>query len=490
MINLVLLLAFPFAAALLVLACTAFSHQTQRRIAVALSLLPIALLIWGGYSWLQAKIDVPWLPIAGIKFHVAIDFMTLLFLALTVIIIPISIIATPVEQLRSPSFFYALVFVLEGLLFGFFTSRDLALFTIFWEAMLLPLYFMISYWGGYKRQQAALKFLIYMIAGSTLMIAAVLALYFASSTGASGGSFDFDILSKIAATLPHIGIIAAIFFLAFAVKTPLFPFHAWLPDAYYTAPLGGTILLSALLSKAGIYGFLRIGVDFFPQQIEAWSPLLLGLAIIGVFYGGLAAWSQNDYKRLIAYSSLSHVNFILIGIFALNHVGLTGALLQAINHGLTIAALFLVAGWVQQRAGSYSIGQLGGVVEVMPRLCWLTVFFVIASVALPGLNNFIGEWLIFVSLFKKSAWLAGILVLSVILSAMYMLRWLEKGYFGNPKAESKHWDDIGTKEFIIAMPLVVLILFLGIYPAPLIDQIDPAMNQLIATTSTAAETAP
>nr|MBA2727113.1 NADH-quinone oxidoreductase subunit M [Parachlamydiaceae bacterium] len=333
-----------------------------------------------------------------------------------------------------------------------------------------------------KRYHAALKFLIYMIAGSTLMVAAVLGLYFAHASVQGVGSFNFHALGLISQNAPYAAILAGIFFLAFAVKTPLFPFHAWLPEAYGEAPMGGTILLSALLSKAGIYGFLRIGGEIFPGFMQAWAPLFIGLAIAGVFYGAFAAWSQNDFKRLLAYSSFSHVNFVLVGIFVWSQMALSGAILQALNHGLTITALFLVAGWLQERVGSTSLGQVSGLARYLPHLCWLTLFFVLSSIALPGLNNFIGEFLIFLGLFTRNHWVAAGLALIIVFSVIYMLRWMEKMYFGEPTPQKATWKDISARELATALPLAAIMLLIGIYPTPLIDQyINPSAEQIIAT---------
>lgn len=461
---LMLLFLIPFAAAVL-----AFFLPLGRQLKVfafIFSLFPLAMLIFGNEGWIGQTVNHMWFPQISIYFHLHVDALSLLFLFLTAIVIPIAILATNDASLERPHAFYALIFGLEGLLFGFFTARDLALFTVFWEAMLLPLYFLISFWGGETRQKTALKFLVYMVAGSALMIAAVLALYLASFTIVQGGTFNLDVLQKVAHTAPHAAWICAIFLLAFSVKTPLFPFHAWLPDTYCEAPVGGTILLSAILSKAGVYGIVRIGIELFPSLMEAWEPLLLGLAIAGTLYAALAAWRQSDYKRLIAYSSLSHVNFVLAGLFVWDLTAHTGAILQAFNHGITIAGLFLVAGWLEERIGSTSIERATGLAKNLTRLCWLTLFFVLSSVALPGLNNFIGELLVLFGLFKQNPWLAFILGLTVIFSVIYMLRWMEKMYFGKPN--SIPGKDIGWCQLAIASPLVALILWVGIYPTPLL----------------------
>lgn len=440
--------------------------KVQKTVAILLSLLPLSLLIYGHSQLLGTSIHYPWFPAISIDFHLSVDELSLLFLYLTSIIVPFSFLAVRSDSLNYPHTFYALVLFLQALLIGFFTARDIALFTIFWEAMLIPLYFIINLWGGENRQKASLKFLIYMIAGSVFMVAAVLGLYTQVAH-----TFDLDVLSKISEGAAHAGLIFAVFALAFAVKTPLFPFHAWLPDAYCQAPVPGTILLSAILSKAGIYGFLRIGFELFPSLMHEWGQYLLILAIAGVLYGGLAAWKQNDYKRLIAYSSFSHVNFILAGLFVWNETAHTGAVLQALNHGITIAALFLVAGWLEERTGSTRMGQVSGLAKFLPNLCWLTLFFVLSSVALPGTNNFIGEILILFGLFKVSPLMTAILGLSVILSVIYMLRFMQKIYFDEPSKFQDRWVDIKGREFIIAMPLVIIILWVGIYPSPILNLI-------------------
>jgi NADH-quinone oxidoreductase subunit M len=339
--------------------------------------------------------------------------------------------------------------------------------------MLVPLYFMISLWGKSNRQAAALKFLIYMVAGSCLMVAAVLVLYFSGSPR----TFDLTLLAHSASSAPHAAIACAIFLLAFAVKTPLFPFHAWLPDAYYQASVPGTILLSAILSKAGVYGILRIGFELFPQYMVAWGPLLLGFAVAGVLYAALAAWRQDDYKKLIAYSSLSHVNFVLAGLFVWNQISHEGAIVQAVNHGITIAALFLSAGWLEERLSSTTLGGHSGLAKYMPMLCWVTFLFVLSAVALPSTNNFVGELLILFGVFSFKPWVAFVLGLSVILSVVYMLRLMQKLYFEKPSPQEPQWVDLRAGEWLAALPLIFLIMWIGVYPTPLLDQAIPAAEK-------------
>lgn len=442
------LFAIPFLSAI------AIAILPKKKFAFLLSLIPLGFLLANRSSAIGSEINFIWFPTLSINFHLSVDALSLIFLYLTFIIIPISILAQPIN--RS----YSLIFVLQGLLIGFFTARDLALFTVFWEGMLLPLYFIINIWGKSRRQSASLKFLIYMIAGSALMVSAVVAIYLIT------GSFNMDVM--IGSSYPT--WIFVIFMLAFAVKTPLFPFHAWLPDTYYEAPVSGTILLSGILSKAGIYGVLRIIIPLFPDLLQHAKPILVALAITGVLYGAVNAWVQTDFKRLIAYSSFSHVNFILAGLFSWSTTAYSGAILQVFNHGITISALFLTSGWLEERLRSTEIRQAGGLAKYTPLLCWLTMVFVLSSVAVPGTNTFIGELLILFGVFAFNPWVAFALGLSLILSAVYMLKMMQKIYFEVPRQQPIL--DIGARELCIALPLVFLIFWIGIYPAPILSEIE------------------
>jgi NADH-quinone oxidoreductase subunit M len=437
--------------------------------AFVFSLLPLILLLLGGEQWKQTVYDRVWLQPLSVHFHLAVDNLSLVFLYITNIIIPISILAHRTGD--RPNTFYGLILLTQGLLIGFFTARDLIFFTFFFEAILLPLYFLINRWGGPQREKASFKFIIYMIAGSSLMVAGALALFLV------GNSFNIDQLKGVAGSLPYSHLIAAIFLLAFAVKTPLFPFHAWLADAYSQAPTAGTILLSALLSKAGIYGLIRISLGLFPAIMLEWTPLLLTLAVVGMLYGAFAAWGQTDYKRLIAYSSFSHVNFILAGLFIWNSMAQSGAIFQAVNHSITITGLFIVAAWLKDRLGTYNFGNVHGLTSYMPHLAWLTLFFVMSAVALPGLNSFVSEAMMLYGVFQKNMWVAFLLGTTVVLSILYMLRFMHSIYFNEPTSFQTGYRDIFVKEYAIAAPLVILILWLGLYPGPVLEQILPIMGQ-------------
>lgn len=477
MLSLATLFFAPLIASAAVLALPKLSARVLKGLAFLLSLIPLALLAWGGQRWVGVSLRLPWLPALSIDFSLSLDSLSLIFVWMTAIVVPVSVFSARMEVLHS-RMFYALVLLLESLLIGFFSSRDLALFLIFWEAMLLPLFAIMALWGGAHRQSAALKFLIYMLAGSALMVAAVLSLYFSAKSITGQGTFDLSLLARTSAGMPEARWVFAIFLLAFAVKTPLFPFHSWLPDAYCQAPTPGTILLAGLLSKAGIYGLLRIGVELFPSLMREWGPWCLDLAIAGVLYGALAAWRQQDFKRLLAYASFSHVNFILAGLFVWSEATHAGAVLQAFNHGVTMTALFLVAGWLEERLSSTEMSGTGGLAKVFPQLCWFTLLFVLSSVALPGLNTFVGEVLILFGVFGFSPWAAVFLGATVILSVVYLLRFQQEVFFGTPTRTQTSWVDIRAKEKVMAWALAAIIVGVGVYPAPLLRQIQPAASRV------------
>lgn len=464
----------PLLASGLLFCLPQLSRLLLKQIALGLSLIPLLVIGLKQSSLIGSTLQVEWLPALNIHFHLSIDGISLLFLFLTALIVPISLMTVEAEKIQTPKFFYSLVLLLQSFLIGFFTAQDLALFTLFWEAMLLPMYFIIGMWGRERSKEAAVQFLIYMLAGSVFLIAAVLALYLGT------GSFDLKTLSQMAQELPQAKWIFWVFVLAFAVKTPLFPFHAWLPNAYTRSSIAGTILLAAVLSKAGIYGIARIVLPLFPDLIQQWGSFLLTFAIAGVIYGGWAACTQKDFKRLIAYSSFSHVNFVLAGLFVWQTSAHSGALLQAFNHGITIAGLFLAAHWLELRLKETMITERRGLAKFMPQLCWLTLVFVLSSIALPGTNSFVGEILIFFGCFKVYPWFTPFLGLTVVLSAVYSLRFMQKIYFEAPSLHKPEWIDIKWKEWGLALPLILLILWIGIYPAPflkLVQQKQPPKNR-------------
>ncbi len=444
-----------------------FFRQMGRGFLFLLGALPLLLLLTGGTSWIGERVDYPWIPALGISFALKCDSLALFFLYLAFIIQPIALLA----QEKYTSTFTSLSFLLQALVAGFFLSNDLVLFTIFWEAMLLPIFCILFAFGGPERRKTAMQFLIYMIAGSTLLVAAVLGLYLFSAEH----TFKLDILTAPAHALP----LFLIFMLAFAVKTPLFPFHGWLPQTYYEATTGGTILLSSLLSKAGIFGVLRVGVGIFPEEMQLYGFPIALIAIFGVFYAGFAAYRQTDFKKTIAYCSLSHVNFIWVGLFVWEGIARTGAVMQALNHALTIAALFLTCEWVFARTGSTAFSSAQGLVQYYPRIAWSALVFVLSAVALPGTNNFIGELLIFIGLFRQDPWLFALLLGSVILSALYMLRWMKLLFFGPAKSELAGKGDLQGSYRVLPIALAAALIIIGIYPQPVLKLAERAQKEIV-----------
>lgn len=424
--------------------------------ALSLSLIPLFLLLYENQALIGTHCYYKWVYQLNLDFHLYMDNVSYLFTFLTTLIIPLSILSISSKRLEHGHLFFGLILLLESFLIGLFTAHNLILFLIFWESMLLPLFFIILIWGKESRKEAAMKFLIYMMAGSIFLIISIFAIYFLTHS--------FSLYQNVS-HMPYSILFLSFFILAFAVKTPMFPFHAWLPDVYYQAPIPGTILLAALLSKAGIYGFTRIGLGMFPELMKEWGGILIYFAIFSVLYGAFSAWKQNDYKRLIAYSSFSHVNFILAGLFIWNEVGHVGAIMQAVNHGITITGLFLVAYWLELRIGTTSLDTCGGLCKYMPKLCWFTFFFVLASIALPGTNNFIGELLILFSYFQVQPYLGALLASIMVFSVIYMLRWMQLTFFEMPRiGNGGALLDISVKEILILLPLIILTLWIGLYP--------------------------
>ena len=464
-LSLIWLVLVPLLAAGILFCLSGMAHLRLKQAACACALFPVFFLLFNENTPLEWQ----WLPFLGAKFQLQIDPLSLPFLWLTALLIPLALLAAPSTSLQSPGLFYGLILLSEGFLMGFFTARDLLLFVLFWEAMLLPLYVLIGIWGGERRQDAVYKFLTYMVAGSICMLAALLALYFQDHALKGQAVFDLQLLRGLAPFPKWIGIA---FLAAFLIKTPLFPFHGWLADVYEQAPLSGTILLASILSKVGIYGILRVGTGLFGDLLQEWRALLVGLSLAGAIYGAFTAWGSRDFKRLLAYSSFSHLNFLLAGLFIWTHTGLTGAVIQVITHSVTIAALFLLSGWLSMRIGTSSMGSVYGVAELFPRLCWLTLFFILSAVALPGTGTFVGEFLILFGLFSISPWLAFAASLTLILSVIYLLGWLEKVYFGPSNISKGVLGDIGFKEIVILVPFGLILLWIGIYPSPFILEIE------------------
>ncbi|HOB73327.1 MAG TPA: NADH-quinone oxidoreductase subunit M [Phycisphaerae bacterium] len=456
----------------------------------------------GGFALVQ---DLTWVADSetarrqiDFRYHLGVDGLSIWLVALTAFITPLSIWASFSGIRHRQREYYALMLLLEASVIGVFCARDLLLFYIFFEFTLIPLFFIIGIWGGPQKWAAAGKFFLYTFAGSMLTFAGVL--YLAWQAARQGGVFTFDIdtLYRLQLTEREQFWLFLAFTAGFAIKVPLFPFHTWLPLAHTEAPTAGSVLLAGLLLKLGTYGFLRFNLPMLPAATQELAPLVAVLAIIGIIYGALVAWVQDDFKRLVAYSSVSHLGFCMLGMFALNQAGLTGSVLYMINHGLSTGALFLVIGMIYERYHTRQFDKLGGLARRMPWMAFFLVFFVLSSIALPGLNGFISEFLVLLGTFTSrnplDGWPAGplgapygvIAAVGIILSAVYMLAMVQRLLFGQLK-EPEHTPDtsgglrpdLTRREITILTPIALACLILGVYPKPVIDSIQPAAQQQV-----------
>jgi NADH-quinone oxidoreductase subunit M len=363
---------------------------------------------------------------------------------------------------------------------GVFAALDLVLFYIFWEAVLIPMYLIIGVWGGPRRVYAAVKFILYTVAGSLLMLVAILYLYFAYH--AATGEFTFDLIRLYETPLgrsAQLWLFAA-FALAFAIKVPMFPFHTWLPDAHVEAPTAGSVILAGVLLKMGTYGFVRFAMPLFPEATLAFAPWMILLAVIGIIYGALVAMVQPDVKKLVAYSSVSHLGFVMLGLFALNTQGIQGGILQMVNHGLSTGALFLAVGMIYERRHTREISEFGGLAAVVP---WFAAGFLViclSSLGLPGLNGFIGEFLILLGAFRMNPYVAGISATGVILAAVYLLWMYQRVMFGPVTNEkNRGLRDLTAREFWTLAPVIALIIWIGVYPNPFLRKLDMSVGELM-----------
>jgi len=414
---------------------------------------------------------IAWVPQLGIGYHVGVDGISLLLVGLTAVMFPIALFSSwaPIRE-RVKAFTIAML-GLEAAVLGTFLSLDLILFYVFWEAVLIPMAFLIGLWGGPNRRYAAIKFFLYTMAASVIMLIAILAVHVLGIGHL--GERTFDLLHLAEMSLPEATQtwLFAAFALAFAVKVPIWPLHTWLADAHTEAPTAGSVILAAILLKMGTYGFVRFGPTLFPQALVAAAPLIAGLAIVGILYGAIVSWAQTDLKRLIAFSSVSHLGFVMLGLAALNEQGLQGSLIQMINHGVSTGALFLIVGVLYDRTHTREIADYGGVAAKMPRFAALFTIVLLSSAALPGTNGFVGEFLILLGAFRASTWWAALAVGGVILSAVYLL-WVYQQVMHGPMV-ARHPEqlvEINGKELLAFAPLVALIFAVGLYPKPLLDR--------------------
>ncbi|MFA7331397.1 MAG: NADH-quinone oxidoreductase subunit M [Candidatus Delongbacteria bacterium] len=479
-----LLTFFPLAALLLLWLIPARQTGLLKGAALLLSLLEFALSIplftsfdvatAGQY---QFVVQADWLPRLGISFHMGVDGISLLLVLLTTQLLPIIILASfHVEKALKG--YLMLFFLMTTGMVGVFASLDLILFYVFWELVLIPMYFLIGIWGGTRRIYAAVKFFLYTMAGSVLMLVAILVIHWNTLVPGLGRTFDLPLLLEHfhPAAGTQLWLFAA-FAVAFAIKVPMFPLHTWLPDAHVEAPTGGSVILAGVLLKMGTYGFLRFALPFFPSAVQALLPLLVGLAVVGIVFGALVSIVQKDMKKLVAYSSVSHLGFVMLGLFSLQTIGVSGAVLQMINHGLSTGALFLAVGVIYERRHTRLIADFGGLAAGMPLYAFVLVFFVLSSVGLPGLNGFVGEFMILLGSFQSQPGPTAIAASGVVLGAVYLLWMVQRVLFGplaNPKNQGL--PDLSRRELLVFAPLIVLVIWIGVQPQPLLDRINPAVE--------------
>ncbi|MBI4430355.1 MAG: NADH-quinone oxidoreductase subunit M [Candidatus Omnitrophica bacterium] len=420
-----------------------------------------------------------WIPAIGAEYLLGIDGISILLILLTTLLTVIAVLSSSTAITDRLKEYYGSLLLLETGMLGVFMALDFVLFYVFWEVMLVPMYFLIGIWGGPNRLYAAIKFFLYTLFGSVLMLLGILALYFLNADPAFGsGEHTFNMITLFNVQLPfHFQCwIFAAFFIGFAIKVPVFPFHTWLPDAHVEAPTAGSVILAGVLLKMGTYGFIRVCLPMLPQASEFFAPFVAVLAMIGIVYGALVAMAQTDIKKLVAYSSVSHLGFVMLGLFAMNSQGITGGVLQMINHGISTGALFLLVGIIYERRHTRKIQEFGGLAHVMPVYAALFAVTLFSSIGLPGLNGFVGEFLILLGAFQKELWYAAVAVSGIVLGAGYMLWLYQRVMFGTvTHPENKMLKDCSRREVLYMAPLIILMLWIGIYPKPYLRLIESSV---------------
>jgi NADH-quinone oxidoreductase subunit M len=467
------------------------SPRVAKRIALTVTVAEFVLSagLWWALNTLpgtlQLNVSVPWIPAWGISYAVGMDGISLTMVLLTTLLMPLCVLGSWNYITERERGYYALLLTLLTGVIGVFVATDLFLFYVFWEVMLIPMYFIIGIWGGRNRLYAAIKFFLFTMAGSLLMLVAILVLAWRVAATTGTLSFGYRHLLDHAAAVGGLAPwLFGAFALAFAIKVPVFPFHTWLPDAHVEAPTAGSVLLASVLLKMGTYGFLRFAVPFFPGvALSPWvTNLILVLALIGIVYGALVAMVQPDIKKLVAYSSVSHLGFVMLGIWAATVQSVQGALMVMIGHGFSTGALFFLVGMLYERRHTREISAYGGIAKVVPVFSLIFTVVALSSIGLPGLNGFIGEFLVLLGSFRTQPWAAIIATTGVIFAAAYLLWALQRIIFNRlDKQENESLTDLTGRELIVLAPLLAGILWMGLYPAPVLRRLEPAALRYVET---------
>jgi NADH-quinone oxidoreductase subunit M len=480
------LIFFPLAGAVAIAFMPPHAARAIRRSATLIALVEVALslpLWWrfvpAGPQW-QFVERREWLPALGSSYHLGIDGISLLLVLLTTLITALAVISSTPSITTRTREFYAMVLALEAGMLGTFLTLDLLLFYVFWEGMLIPMYLLIGVWGGPRRVYAAIKFFLYTMAGSVLMLVAILWLYFKNRAVTGVLTFELDAFYALPLTPAQQMWLFLAFAIAFAIKVPMFPLHTWLPDAHVEAPTAGSVILAAILLKMGTFGFIRYAIPLFPLASAQFTPWIVGLSIVGIIYGALVAMVQPDLKKLVAYSSVSHLGFCMLGLYAMNAQGFAGAMLQMINHGISTGALFLLVGVVYERRHSRLIADFGGLWKPLPVYSCVFLVVLLSSIGLPGTNGFVGEFLVLLGAFRTQPVWAVLAAIGVILSAVYMLWMFQRVAFGPVvHAENEKLSDLTFRERLVFAPIVILIFWIGVMPQPFLDRMQPALDRTL-----------